>query len=449
LPTAPSELRAILTRPATWHYVSLVAGFAFIVVLQTTQWFTYDEWAFIDGTSLLEAHGGKGGHWSTTPILIYQGLMGVFGLHSYLPYAVVVTITHLVATHLVWRIALRVGASPWIATTAAAVFVVFGTGSENILWAFQTGFIGAVVCGLSAFLLAMSPTMSWRRFAIVLAVSLFSLTWSGTSIPLVVATATILFVRHGWRKAAVLAAVTGAVYLAWYLTFALTATGGVDQGPLGLEKIFVRMPEFIGVLLFFGFGDIFPVPGFGFALLLGVAAWIVVLVVRKTRLPGAAPAFVLLGAAAFFAFMSAYSRAWYSVPSGRSSRYVYLITLLLLPLLTLALSRATARLFGTRRVGIAAVQVTLVALGVYQGALLVQAAAVQSDNELRTQRLMSAALTLYLDDAPNVHLDAWPDPIWAPDIQMFELVELYDEGALDIVDFTPEDEELSRFYLAR
>lgn len=449
MPTAPSRFRALLAQPATWHYASLVAGFALLVALQGSQWFFYDEWAFIDGTSLLDPHGGHGGHWSSAPIAIYQVLLALFGLHSYLPYAIAMLLMHLLATHLIWRIALKVGAAPWIATTAAAVFVVFGTGAENLLWAFQLGYIGALAVGLGAFLLALSPAISWRRVAVVTAISVFSLTWSGTAIPLVVATFAVILVRNGWRKAIPVAAVTGTVYLAWYVAYALPAVGGVDPGPLSIEKVLVEMPQFIGVLLILGFGDILPIPGVGFALLLGVAAWIVVLLVRKVRLPGAAPAFILLGAAAMFALMTAYSRAHMSVASGRASRYVYLIVLLLLPLLTLALTRAQARLARGRRIGVVAACVALLILGVYQVGLLVAAADRQSVTEQQTRRLMSAALTLYLEGAPDVHLQAWPDPIWAPDIQMHELVELYEHGMIDIGGFTPEDEDLARFYLAR
>lgn len=429
--------------------MSLVAGGVFLLALQTTQWFTFDEWAFIDGSTLLEAHGGRGGHWSTSPILIYQALLATVGLDSYLPYAAVMVIAHLTATHLIWRIANHVGVSPWIATTTTAVLVVFGTGGENLLWAFQMGFIGAVALGLWALYLAMVPELSWRRVAVILLILLFSLTWSGSAIPIVVATVAVVLVRHGWRKAALIAAVTGAVYLTWYVTFALQAVGGVDQGELGFHKLFVAMPQFIGVMLVFGFGDVFPIPGLGFALLLGVAAWMIILLVRRTRLPGAAPAFVLFGAAALFALMSAYSRAVYSVPSGRASRYVYLITLLLLPLLGLALSRAVERVARGRRIGIVAACIALLLLGVYQVSLLVASAMTQSEQELQTQRLMSAAMTLYLDDDPGVNIDSWPDPIWAPDIRMYELVALYDAGVFEIGDFTNADLELAQYYLGR
>ena len=389
------------------------------------------------------------GHWSTAPISIYQVLLSIFGLHTYLPYMVVLVIVHLVATHLIWRIALRVGTNPWIVTAAVAGFAVFGTGAENLLWAFQIGFIGALAVGLGAFLLALStrPSLGVGSLAIV-ALVLFSLIWSGTAIPLVVATAALIFVRHGWRKALTVAVVAGGIYLAWYFAFAEQAVGGVDPGQMGFAKL-AAMVKFIGVMLFFGFGDVFPAPGLGFAILLGIVAWIVVMLARRVRLPGAAPTFVLLGAAALFAFMTAYSRAVMSAPSGRSSRYIYLVTLLLIPLLTLALTRAVERLAPGRRSGTIVAVSALLALTGYQVFLLVTAAAAQSERELPTERLFSAALDLYREGAPDVHLDSWPDPIWAPDIRMYELVDIYDAGWIDIGPYTTEDEELAKFYLAR
>ena len=42
----------------------------------------------------------------------------------------------------------RAGVGPWTATIVAAVFVLFGPGEENIVWAFQFTFVGAIMFGL-------------------------------------------------------------------------------------------------------------------------------------------------------------------------------------------------------------------------------------------------------------------------------------------------------------
>jgi hypothetical protein len=417
--------------------VSLVVAATLILVLQTGQWFFFDEWAFLEphGAGLFDAHVG---HWSTTPTLIYEGLIGVFGLHSYLPFAILVTAVHLAAAHLIWRITLAVGANPWIATAGTAVFMVLGSGAENILWAFQIGFVGAVTLGLWAFLLALRPDVRLGRYAAIVGISLFSLTWSGTAIPLVVATAALLLARSGWRRALAYVVVTGGVYLAWWTTFAINA--GPDTGGLDAHKIFIAMPQFLGVMLILGFGDVFPIPGLGFLLLLAVAAWLMVLVVRRRRVPDALPAIILLGAAALFALMSAYSRAALSVGSGRSSRYVYLLVLLLLPVLLVALTR----LVRARPRGLIAVVAVLLVLAGYQGYLLVRAAQDQSDIELGSQRVLSAALELYLDNEPGIDLSRGPDPRWAPDITMADLVELYEDGLVTLVPVSEDDFEQAR-----
>jgi len=440
LPTAPSEHRglvALASTPAVWHGLTVLAAGVLIFALQTGQWFFFDEWAFLEpgGVGLFDAHVG---HWSTTPTLIYDGLIATFGLHSYLPFAALVTALHLIAGHLIWRICIATGVDAWIATAATMVFLFLGTGAENILWAFQIGFVGAVALGLWAFLLALKPTTGPARYLAILAISVFSLTWSGTAIPLVVATASLLLARWGWRRALVYVVVTAGVYLAWWLQFAVNA--GPDTGGLSVWKLFVAMPAFLGVMLVLGFGDVFPIPGLGIVLLLAVGAWLISLWVRRRRIPKALPAVLLLAAAALFAFMTAYSRAALSVGSGRSSRYVYLIVLLMLPVLALAVTHLTKNRRGLRIGAIA----LLVLLAGYQTYILVRAAQNQSEVEIGSQRVLSAALDLYLDGEPGIDLARQPDPRWAPDITMEGLVELYEHGLITIVPVTDADLEQAR-----
>jgi len=425
-------LRRLERSPSFWHYVSLGAGLVTILYLQRDQWFFFDEWVFllVDGPDLWAAHVG---HWSTSPTLIYDGLRAVFGLHTYFPFALLVTLLHLSAAHLAWRISLNCGANPWLATTGALIFVFFGTGAENIFWAFQIGYIGALVFGLLAFYLSLAAKISVLRFVCITAISLFSLTWSGTSIPLVVATVALMAWRHGWRRGVILGAVTAAAYLIWYALYSLGT--GPDTGGFGLHKLGIAMPQFIGVMLILGFGDIFPIPGLGFVVLLALGVWVVITIRRRINLPRALPTIFLIGGAAVFALLTAFSRATMSVGSGRSSRYVYLVTLLLLPALTVALTHVLRG----RRPAILIASLLLVALAGYQTSVLVQASAIQAKTEQSTKRLLSAALDLYLKDTPGLRLDASPDSRWAPDVQMHDLVDLYDAGYFTESQFTDAD----------
>jgi len=441
---ATSRPRAvrILRAPVTWHVASLVVGFAYVMRLQRDQWFFLDEWAFLklDGPGLFEPHVG---HWSTSPLLLFHALRDVFGLDSYVPFAFAVTLAHLATAHLVWRIALRARANGWIATAAVAVLVVLGSGAENLLWGFQVGFLTALALGLLAFLLADAAAVSRRRLMGIIALSIFALTWSGTAIPLIVATTALIVHRQGRRKAIVYAAACGLVYFTWYVAFAIGDPNNPDTGGVGLEKVFVKVPEFLGVMLLLGWQSIFPVFGIGAIVLIALLVWLVRIRKSGTRVPGLAPALILTGAVALFAFMTAYSRAEWSVGSGRSSRYLYVLVVLLLPLCAVALTR----LARDRRTWVVGASALLVGLAAYQASDLYTAANHQAATEQNSRHLISAALSLYVADPSGVDLEARPDSEWAPDVTLGDLAALHGQGNLPIGPFSPSDTETERAVL--
>jgi hypothetical protein len=184
---ARDRVRRVLHAPLTWHVTSLVLDFVFII-LQRSQRFFFDGWAFLklDGPGLLEPHVG---HWSTAPPALFHTLRDVFGLDSYAPFALAVTLAHLAVAHLIWRISLRAGANPWIATAGVAVLVFLGSGAENILWGVQVGFPSALALGRLAFLLADAAQLSRRRLAGIITLAVFAPTWSQTALPLIAASA--------------------------------------------------------------------------------------------------------------------------------------------------------------------------------------------------------------------------------------------------------------------
>ncbi len=423
-----------LSRPVAWHYVSLVAGLAFILPLQRGQWFFFDEWAFIqiNGPGMFEPHVG---HWSTSPHLVYDALGSTVGLHSYMPYAVLVTLLHIAIAHLVWRIAIRSGAAPWIATTSVAVLVFLGAGAENILWAFQIGFLGGLALGLLALWLSTAERVSRCRLAWITGIAVFSLTWSGTAIPLVVATSFVLWRRQGWRKTVFFATFNAAVFLAWYLAFAAGSTGNPDTGGFGLHKMLIDIPLFLGVMFILGFGKLFPLVEIGALVLVVAVIWLIKLFTKKASTPELLPALALTLAVVVFALLSAFSRASLSIGAGRSSRYVYTLVALLLPILTIALSRLASRWSA----GVLVASLALLALAGYQAALLVRTAGEQSLIEQGSRAQLSAALQLYEEDPDAVSLGAIPDATWAPDLSMADLIDLYESGRIDIGEYTDAD----------
>lgn len=429
----PRAMEALRSARA-WHVVTLLVGGGSIMLLQRGQWFFLDEWAFlkVGGPGYMEPHVG---HWSLSAIALTQALRDTFGMESYLPYAAAVTVAHLALVHLVWRVMIRIRVQEWIATLAAAVLVVLGSGAENILWAFQVGFVGALAFALLALLMADAPHAGPWRLVGIIAATVTALTWSGTAIPLTVATAGLLWHRSGWKRAIVYACTTGGIYLTWYATYALGNPNNPDTGGLSLHKLGVRMPQFLGVMALLGWQHIFGLLGIGAIIAAAVLWWLWRVRRDGALLTSIAPALAMLAAAVLFALMAAYSRAEWSVGSGRSSRYVYLLAMLCFPVCAAALTR----LVDTRPVRLGAAVTLLTALGAYQLHLLVDAAAAQSVIETQTHREMSAALALWQQDPGAVDLLASPDARWAPDVTLGDLVLLFMDKGLQPTDVGPDD----------
>ena len=135
------------------HVVTLIAGLAILLWENRHLWFFGDDWEFLVKRGLhnptLSVWQPHNEHWSTLPILLYRLLFTLFGLH-YFPYIFVAIVAHLVLAHLLWRTCLREAVDPWVATTFAALFVVLGSGAENLTWDFQVTFIGSLVFGYLA-----------------------------------------------------------------------------------------------------------------------------------------------------------------------------------------------------------------------------------------------------------------------------------------------------------
>ncbi len=74
----------------------------------------------------------------------------------------------------------RAGVGPWLATAAAGSFVLFGPGSEDIVWAFQIGFTGALAFGLVQLCLCDHDGGIGRRDVLGVGAGLLALMCSGS-----------------------------------------------------------------------------------------------------------------------------------------------------------------------------------------------------------------------------------------------------------------------------
>ncbi|MGH2712009.1 MAG: hypothetical protein ACRDH9_12505 [Actinomycetota bacterium] len=431
------RFRLPLGTPLIWHIVSLLVGALFLMYVNRNQWFFGDEWDFLAnrsvgvGTgSLFQPHNE---HWSTSPMLIYGLLFRLTGLSSYAPYVAALVLANLAVVHLMWRVMLRGGVGPWIATAFCAAFIPFGPGAEDLLWAFQIGFVGSVALGLAFVLLADRDGRFGGRDVAGWGVGVLGLTFSGISVPLIGMAGLAAWLRRGFLAALVTISVPIAAFLAW---FALAGSVSVTAHPSITSDSLRLFPQFVGrglgAVLSWGTGT--PLVGV-FALALTVGS----LVIRH-RAGRSMPTAALASAAGglLVTVLLAVARAPLGVELAESSRYVYIGAALFLPLSLIGVSD----LAGRRLVATFLVAAVAVPWAVQNGRELVHKASLQADRERLIREQIVAAGTVF---AAAELLRDRPEPVYSPDLDLVELELLLPRLPRGV---TPSREALTRAALA-
>jgi hypothetical protein len=177
-------------------------------------------------------------HWSTVPMLIYKVLLDTVGLRSYLPYLGVLLLLHVSAAFLLFLIVRRRGGDV-LALSAAAVLLFLGRGYENLLWAFQIGFLGSVAFGLLAIYLlggGSDEVPGRRRAAGASAALLLALMSSGIGLFFFATAAVDLFLDERRRRLLWVHIAPGLAYVWWYSTFGREAVTQ-DHAHFGLKTL--------------------------------------------------------------------------------------------------------------------------------------------------------------------------------------------------------------------
>ncbi len=291
-----------------------------LLYLARSMTFFQDEWgsiAFSGGP--LDFIRPVNEHWSTFPLLLYRATFAVVGLHSYLPYVAEVIALHLVAVAAAYVLIRRRGG--WMVATLACIPLLFlGSGSENLFWAFQTGFVGAVAFGLWG-LVALER--SGRASAIAAALLLLlSLTSTGMGIFFLVAAfgRTLLDPPLRWRTIAVVP--PAIAYLVWYVTLGRNAVAGSGQiAGAGAILEFVARGIGYAVGQFTGLGAL-PRGRLLALTAFGVASVATAVAVLRSRRPPALAAGSLLAVVAMYIVIGLV-RAELPSDFATRSRYVY------------------------------------------------------------------------------------------------------------------------------
>jgi hypothetical protein len=313
------------------------------LVLARSRWFFSDEWDFLAGRragdlgDLFRPHNE---HWSTLPILAYRLLWWLVGLRSYLPYVALLVLLHVTAAALLRVVMRRAGVDPWIATAAASAFALFGAGYQNIIWAFQIGFTGALVFGLTHLLLADHDGPIDRRDWLGCLAGLAALLCSGVGVTMVVIVGVATLVRRGWRVAVLHVVPLALVYVAWWAI--------IGNVPLGHGRVsLVELARFVRNGVQGVFGALGQLTGVGLALgvllVVGLALAWAPLSGAQFRRRAAAPGAMLLGMIVFLGISGVGRIGFLGSEYARASRYLHLSAALTLPAVAVAADAVARR----------------------------------------------------------------------------------------------------------
>lgn len=308
--------------------VACVVAVAVLLYLGRYTTFFNDEWSFIVDRStwsfdaLMRPHNE---HWALTPGIVYNVLFSTVGLRSYLPYLLLLMVTHVAAASAIY-VLLRHHNGQLPALAGGTLMLFLGTGEDNLFWAFQMAFVGAAAAGAWGIVLLIISE-SLRAAVTAAALLLTAVATQGTGLFFLVATAVMLMLdpvrRH--RLWVVVPAVVA--YLAWYVALGSSAIdahrdpftlAGLQQVPAyvvtGASYAIGRLSgwgEQVGLVLFvlMGFATAWHVSGSRQIRSAAVAGF-----------TGLIAQLVLTGLV----------RAQLGVTQATSSRYVYIASMLLL-----------------------------------------------------------------------------------------------------------------------
>jgi hypothetical protein len=303
--------------------VALASVAALLTLLWLGRGLTFfaDEWAVmaersISLDSFLQPFNE---HWLGVTTVIYRLMLGAFGLSSYMPYLALLAILHVVVVLEVYVLARR-AAGPWLGALIALVVAFFGSGFENLFWALQIGFVGAIALGLGAMILLDGQPGRGRVAAAVGLITIGMMT-SGFGIFMFGLVGLDLLLDPRRRRIALALAVPAVIYLAWYLVYGRTGVA-TARDPFTIDAL-LSVPAFVldGVGTALG-------SALGVGPLLGrVAALVLVVVVAVRlilRLPVSGRAVACFGAILFEYAILGLLRAQLFDTAAEYSRYAYL-----------------------------------------------------------------------------------------------------------------------------
>jgi hypothetical protein len=286
-------------------------AFALLMYLARGVGFYFDEWNFVLDRSghspdvFLKPHNE---HIAVLPVLIYKVLLSVVGLDHHWPFLVVLVVMHVLLGVGVYLLA-RQRVGPWPAVLVATLILFAGLAYQNMLWAFQIGFVGSVLGGVWAWV-ALDRGSRWCD-PLACCALVFSMLSSSLGVPMALGVAAEFLVL-GRRRALWVPAAPLALYAIWYAGYGesnITSEGILHAAPWATSAVAAAA----GAL--FGLGSNW---GVALAVLCVVALW------RRLSAGPPTPRLVgiLVAGLAFWALTAAARSVFQPPVPPDSSRYL-------------------------------------------------------------------------------------------------------------------------------
>jgi hypothetical protein len=262
--------------------VSALAAWAILVWMGRGLSFYSDEWYYIEGRSLFDPatwFPPHGEHWATVHVVVFRLLMEIVGLRTYVPYHALLIGLHIVVAAMVFILLRRWAGAPF-ALAGGLLILFFGSGFENLFWAFQIMFVGTIALGLVTVWLLDHPATG-RRAAIVLCLLTVGLATSGLGLIFLAVVGLTMLLRPDWRRWVPGLAIPALIYVAWYVAIGHSGTGS-QRNPFTIDQVLLT-PGFVAEGIGHSIGSItgFPPVLAGLAGLALVAGLVVAAIQRR------------------------------------------------------------------------------------------------------------------------------------------------------------------------
>jgi ubiquinone/menaquinone biosynthesis C-methylase UbiE len=347
---------------ARWLLAILGAAAAGLILALTRDYTFYrDDWLFLltrrDWTAdaFLEPHHEA---WSTLPVLLYKLLFATAGAEAYWPYMLLVVVAHLGLAWVVFLLVRR-RAGDVLALAAAAIVLFLGRGAENLIWAFQAGFVGALALGLLAVWLLDRRDPARRHVAGAALALTLALMCGEPGVAVAAALAAELVADRKRRRLLLVLIPPLAVFAAWYALYGRHGEGVDSLSELADNAAQLPGYAWLGLRASAAAAVGAPV-GLGIVPLAGLTALVTAVAVRRGR-PSARAIGAIAGLLAVFV-LAALVHADLDAAEADQQRYRYAGAVFVLILAADALRELPWR--GGPRAAIAIVAVVAVAWNV-------------------------------------------------------------------------------------